>query len=83
MNNQEPFGSVDIGIGSRSTQAEIQNDAIINGECLYLRDVSDKNLPLGTLKTDFLPQRFGIFLKGFLIIRSFQLSSREPKTFCR
>ena len=56
MNNQDPFGSVNVGKNKSSSVGNCNNLPIIKGECLYIKSVPGKNLPPKILPFSFLPQ---------------------------
>ena len=55
MNNQDPFGSVDVGKIKNSSVGQCYNQRIIKGECLYVRTILGKDLPPKSLPFSFLP----------------------------
>ena len=55
MNNQDPFGSVNVGRVAQSSTGNCNNLPIVKGECLYVNPVLGKDLPPKSLPFSFLP----------------------------
>ena len=56
MNNSDPYNAVDIGIHKQSISGVgAGNNAIIKGECPYVRHLLNKQIPDSSLPYEFLP----------------------------
>lgn len=55
MNNADPFGAKVVGIQIHSQTAFDVNRSVINGECVYVRDIPGKMIPKWSPTMDILP----------------------------
>ena len=67
MNNSDPFGAVDIGVRKNSSSsAGNGNQAIIKGECPYVRNLPNKKIQDNSLPFEFLPSDIrALFIRAF------------------
>ena len=66
MENADPFGGVITVSGAPSVSESDANQAIINGECVYVRNIHGKEIPKWSPKIDVLPRDvIALFNKTF------------------
>ncbi len=64
MNNMDPFGSVNVGTKQPSSfMVGGGIEAIIKGECPYVKNIPDKSVPPLSLPFDFLPSEIQALFK--------------------